>query len=344
MRIYYLVLMIFLSFQALGDERGGNRGHRGNGGGTNGDYDPLTHQSSVFNLQCMGLDKISAIKGTCFWLKISLFSVKLRTSLIIEHKVPDLLFEARASSKDSVIEPINWVLDLNQSWSQFLLWGTGLFADSNVRSEMSGNKTSSGTRVNNLNEKKVGDNLNFYDVTVIGNPYLPLYELLLGNLMGSLEIGSYCPSKVTPFMPYYVSISDPEWRFGIYERFLSLFDTATTIIGKDRHINNSPFSLDFTDPMATVDNILESNNAGVYWGYIYPRMGYIKNNSMYRSAAIMVQRAADIGTGNHGLHIPNPRWMPTEPKNVGKVWPIPPVVEHDQYHACLLYTSDAADE
>jgi hypothetical protein len=328
MKIYYLVLIVFLSFNAFCNE---------SGDGTSGDYDYLTHQRSVFNLQCMGLDKVSAIKGTCFWLKISFLKVQLKTSLIIEHRVPDLTFEARASSKDSVLEPINWVLGFNQAWSKFLLWGTGLFADGNVRDAMSDNKTSSGTRINNLNEKKVGDNLNFYDVTVIGNPYLPLYELVLENTMSALQIGSYCPSKVTPFMPYYVSISDPEWRFGIYERFLSLFDTATTVIGEDRNINNTPFALDLSDPMKTVDKLLNADNAGVYWGYIYPRMGYIKNSSMYRSAAIMVQRAADIGTGDHGLHIPSPRWMPNEPDDRGrKVWPIPKVREHDDYHAWQL--------
>lgn len=291
-----------------------------------GDYSIIKHQLEMYDIQCMALDRVSAIKGSCFWLKCKLFACSIKMSLIIEHRSPDLLFEVRASEKESVIEPINWYTSINQSISQFLLWGMGVFADGNVNREMRNNKTSSGTRIST---RKDTDNLNFYDVTVIGNPYLMLYEEALDSVLDNLEITSFCKSDVTPFQPYYVSISDPEWRFGLVERMLSLYDSATSFTGT-RDINN--YNLDITDPVAAI-----KRGAGVYWGYIYPRMGYVKSQSMYRSAALMAQRAADVNTGNHGLHIPNTQWPPTEPSDRGsKVWKIPPVVERDGKHKWQL--------
>ncbi len=302
-----------------------------------GSYSELKHQEETFDLQCMALDRASAIKGICTWLKIELFSVSVKTSLIVEHRTPDLLVEARMGGQDSVLEPFNWVLDLNQAWSQFVLWGNGLFADDAVNDAMANNKTSSGSRVNHLNEKRQGDNLNFVDVTIIGNPYLPLYEVMMGTTMEALEIGSFCESAVTPFMPYYTSISDPEWRFGLYERLLSLYDTGTGTILGTRNINNYEFDQDFlNDPLGSMNNVI-NGGVGVYWGYIYPRMGYIKNQSMYRSAALIAQRAADIATGDPGLHIANPEFPPNKPSKRGqKTWSIPAVVEGDDKHKWQL--------
>ncbi len=312
-------------------------------GSVNDDYSAMYHLRQNFDMQCMALDRISAIKGACFWLKVKLFSVSFKTSLIIEHRVPDLLIQSGTGQRDSPVEPFNIYQDLNEGFSKMLLWGMGFF-DSDVNSAMRSNKTRGGTRSGGNKQRNNGrgntDNLNFYDVSIIGNPYLPLYELTLETALDSLEIGSSCKSDVTAFQPYYMSMSDPEWRWGLLERGASLWDTFSGIITGTRHLNNTTFDFSLADPVGSLKGIgkqLRSGRAGVYWGYVYPRMGFIKNQSQYRSAAVTAFRATDLATNWNGLHIPQGSWPPSKPnKRKRKVWPIAKVSEDDDKHAFQL--------
>ncbi|WP_210512692.1 TraU family protein, partial [Pantoea ananatis] len=94
--------------------------------------------------------------------------------------------------------------------------------------------------------------------------------------------GYSCRSAAAPFVPYFVSAMDSlAWRTGIPE---SLYPEAL-ITGK-REIGNT--------------------FAGEMWGNVYPRSGFVTQTDSYKSAAVVVQRVADIITREGQLHVYNP--------------------------------------
>ncbi len=293
---------------------------------TKSNYNMVTHMTDNFNLQCMGLDRFSAIKGTCIWLKCG-WGCRIRTSLIIEHKMPDLLVEATASSKKSPLPYIEMVKKFTNRYAKFMNWKLNPFLSSGAKRTMG--DVDIGGGVHSGKRGKATDNNNVFDVTIIGNPYLPLYEELLAQVMDSLEIGSSCASQVNMFTPYFTSTTSLEWRFGLMESVLSLKDTGSSVLGKSRHLNNYGLNFDLSNPAKSFQAGL-----GFYWGYVYPRTGTIKNKSIYRSAAVSAFRAVDVATGSSGLHTSTSgQWVPKSPnKRKRKTWPIPSIEPGEKTH------------
>ena len=280
----------------------------------------VTHITDNFDLQCMGVDKVSAIKGMCIWIKCVLVACRVKTSLIIEHKMPDLLVEATASSKDSPIPYINMVKQYTGWFAKLMHWVLNPFLSSSTKDTM--DDVDIGGGVHSGKRGKALDNNNVFDVTIIGNPYLPIYERLLEQVMESLEIGSSCASDVDMFKPYFTSTTSLEWRMGLMESVLSLQDTAYSVIGNSRNLNNYGLNFDLSNPVDSLQAGL-----GIYWGYVYPRTGTIKNKSIYRSAAVSAFRGVDVATGNPGIHMSTlGEWVPKSPsKSRRKTWPIPSI-------------------
>lgn len=291
------------------------------------DYDVSEHVEQTFDMGCSGFDNIDFIKGACTWLKCGLLYCNIRVSAIVEHRSPDLMLEVSASDKDSIIGPIEWISEEVENIGIFLHSLLGLDVDA-IKSGVKGSQNSDGGG-------NIRENFNVFDVTVMGNPYLLLYETALGSLMDNLEVSSFCYSKVIPFKPYYTTKTDPEWRFGIGERLNSLGDSVTL---NARNINNYGYHFNFADPAASLDAAL-----GIYWGYLYPRIGFSKNQSIYRSAGLIAQRVGSIISYNSGddgginLHISTTfDWPPSETGRGTKSYGISPVIEHDDKHAWQL--------
>lgn len=291
------------------------------------DYDVLEHVQQTFDMGCAGFDDINFIKGACTWLKCGFLYCSIRVSAIVEHKSPDLMVEVSGGDKDSIIGPIDWISDGVEDIGIFLHSLVGLDVGA-IKSGVRGPQKSDGGG-------KIRENFNVFDVTVMGNPYLYLYETALGTLMESLEVSSFCYSRVVPFKPYYTTKTDPEWRFGLGERLNSLGDTVTL---DPRNINNYGNHFNFADPAASLDAAL-----GIYWGYLYPRIGFSKNQSIYRSAGLIAQRVGSIISYNSGddgginMHVSTTfDWPPTETGSGTKSYGISPVIEHDDKHGWQL--------
>ena len=135
-------------------------------------------------------------------------------------------------------------------------------------------------------------NLHFYYGDAYGHPAT--------RLIGGMVPGYSCDSAATPFMPYFTSALDaPAWRTGVPE---SLYPEA--LIPGQREIGNS--------------------TGGDMWGNVYPRSGFVTQIDSYKSAAMVVQRVADIITRQGQLHVYSPL---TGQRSPG-YWPPDPVQEN----------------
>jgi len=131
-------------------------------------------------------------------------------------------------------------------------------------------------------------NLHFLYADAYGHPAT--------TLIGGQVAGYSCQSAAQPFVPYLVSALDAlVWRSGLPE---SLYPEA--LIPGERELG--------------------SQLGGDMWGNIYPRSGFVTQEDSYKSAALVVQRAADVITRNGQLHVyqplvgqPSPGYIPPGP-------------------------------
>lgn len=135
-------------------------------------------------------------------------------------------------------------------------------------------------------------NLHFYYSDAYGHPAT--------NLIGGMISGYSCDSSATPFMPYFVSALDTlVWRTGVPESFY-----PEALISGQREIG--------------------STISGNMWGNVYPRSGFVTQTDSYKSAAVVVQRVADIITQQGQLHVYSPLVGQQSPG----YWPPDPVKEN----------------
>ncbi|QLH61937.1 TIGR03756 family integrating conjugative element protein [Serratia symbiotica] len=135
-------------------------------------------------------------------------------------------------------------------------------------------------------------NLHFYYGDAYGHPAT--------KIIGGMFPGYSCDSAATPFMPYFASALDAlAWRTGMPE---SLYPEA--LIPGSREI--------------------VSTLSGNMWGNVYPRSGFVTQTDSYKSAAVVVQRVADIITRQGQLHVYGPL---TGQRSPG-YWPPEPVQEN----------------
>lgn len=135
-------------------------------------------------------------------------------------------------------------------------------------------------------------NLHFYYADAYGHP--------AAQLVGGMVPGYSCDSAATPYVPYFSSSLDAlVWRTGVPE---SLYPEA--LIPGQRELG--------------------STTSGTMWGNIYPRSGFVTQTDSYKSAAVVVQRVADIITRQGQLHVYNPLVGNPSPG----YWPPEPVTEN----------------
>lgn len=135
-------------------------------------------------------------------------------------------------------------------------------------------------------------NLHFYYGDAYGHPAT--------KLIGGMVSGYSCDSAAIPSMPYFTSALDAlAWRTGVPESFY-----PEALIPGQREIG--------------------STTSGTMWGNVYPRGGFVTQTDSYKSAAIVVQRVADIITREGQLHVYSPL---TGQRSPG-YWPPDPVQEN----------------
>ncbi|WP_165395072.1 TraU family protein [Thiomicrorhabdus indica] len=101
----------------------------------------------------------------------------------------------------------------------------------------------------------------------------------LNKLMGDSKFMGFCPSKITPFFPYYDSTVDMlEWRFGIVDRIQSIV--------KGYHLPGQ----------REIGSRSGLNLIGNSWGSVWPRIGTVMQQEDPKAAAVIAQRAVDIAT------------------------------------------------
>ncbi|HEO9009329.1 TPA: TIGR03756 family integrating conjugative element protein [Citrobacter koseri] len=135
-------------------------------------------------------------------------------------------------------------------------------------------------------------NLHYYYGDAYGHPAT--------KMIGGMVPGYSCDSAATPFMPYFNSSLDAlVWRTGVPEM---LYPEA--LIPGQREIGRT--------------------TSGDMWGNVYPRSGFVTQTDSYKSAAVVVQRVADVITRSGQLHVYNPLMGQKSPG----YWPPEPVKEN----------------
>lgn len=210
--------------------------------------------------------------GVCFWLKCSLFSCSIETSIKVRHYNPDAIVQVYQTPGETPWDEMSFVselVSLGQSGS------TPANADRITAKDRTKSK---GTDLKKQSSKIISRH-----VDIIGSPgLLPISEVL-----GSTDYG--CESGVTPFQPYYVSTLDYfSWKFP-YTEFLKLatFVPGMREVGERNDGENETFL--FTGR----------------FGNVYPRVGSLMQNDTYKASAVFAQRAADIVTDSSALHVYN---------------------------------------
>ena len=114
-------------------------------------------------------------------------------------------------------------------------------------------------------------NLHFFEATVAGHP--------LDELPAAVD-QFLCDGITEAFDPYYQSAFDfAQWRFGIVD----VLNPASYTPG-EREIGLS---------------------AATNWGSVYPRTGFVLQQSPVKAAAVVAQRACDIVINDSELHVVN---------------------------------------
>ncbi|EMX9182212.1 TIGR03756 family integrating conjugative element protein [Citrobacter sedlakii] len=135
-------------------------------------------------------------------------------------------------------------------------------------------------------------NLHFYYGDAYGHPAT--------RMVGGMVPGYSCDSAATPFMPYLSSALDAlVWRTGVPEIL-------------------------YPEALVPGERELGSTTSGNMWGNVYPRSGFVTQTDGYKSAAVVVQRVADIITRSGQLHVYTPLTGQTSPG----YWPPEPVREN----------------
>lgn len=117
-------------------------------------------------------------------------------------------------------------------------------------------------------------NLHFY--------YGDAYGHLATRMVGGMVPGYSCDSAATPFMPYFSSALDAlVWCTGVPEIL-------------------------YPEALIPGEWELGSTTSGSMWGNVYPRSGFVTETDGYKSAALVVQRLADIIARSDQLHVYTP--------------------------------------
>jgi integrating conjugative element protein (TIGR03756 family) len=204
------------------------------------------------------------VRGFCVWIKCTLVYCTTTSNAYIEHYTPDAIvtvYDQIGRSPESTSGQITKAM-------------SGVFgATSGAQQER---------RPDNSNQRSA----NHYRIAdVYGSPA----AYALTELLGQLEMASACETTVTPYMPYFVSSTNPLfWNSGLADSLLNPIDSAT---GHFRYIGERQDG---------------QRVASTRWGWLYPRVGVVTNHDHYKASATIAQRAMDIVfNGTFGIYNQN---------------------------------------
>ncbi|MBU9819903.1 TIGR03756 family integrating conjugative element protein [Rahnella sp. BCC 1045] len=231
--------------------------------------------SSAASVSCIGWK----VKGICYWLLCTPFGCSVKTSVKVEHFIPEAVVSAYSGPGDN-------------PWTEMsAVSGAAGSGESSIIGSLSGVSAGGGQQ----EMKAPGlrkQNLHFQYADAYGHPATAL--------IGGQIDGYSCKSAATPFVPYFVSALDAlAWRSGLPE---ALYPEA--LIPGERELG--------------------SQSDANMWGNIYPRSGFVTQEDGYKSAAVVVQRVADVITRTGQLHV----YQPLVGQSSPGYWPPDPVKEN----------------
>jgi integrating conjugative element protein (TIGR03756 family) len=206
--------------------------------------------------------------GVCFWLRCSLFSgCSIETSVMVGHYNPDLVVGAyRRPGETPWVEMRSVFSASADPAARSLIAGiSGMPA--HLVYEGGDQAEDRFARDHTTHRFKEGD--------AVGHPA----QLMdLGLDLSGMGIDYLCPSRATPFLPYFHSGLDAlAWRWSIPEMFY---------------------------PQALIPGLREIGQFPLWtWGAVYPRHGAVHQADDAKAGAVIAQRVGDIVTRNNQPHV-----------------------------------------
>ncbi|MDA5490247.1 MULTISPECIES: TIGR03756 family integrating conjugative element protein [Yersinia] len=137
------------------------------------------------------------VKGICYWLLCTPFGCSVKTSVKVEHFMPEVVVSAYSGSGDN-------------PWSEMsVVSGAAGATEKGIISTLAGVSAGGGQQAIKAPSLRK-QNLHFHYADAYGHPATAL--------IGGQITGYSCQSTATPFMPYFVSAFDSlAWRSGLPE-------------------------------------------------------------------------------------------------------------------------------
>lgn len=155
------------------------------------------------------------VLGVCFWLRCSLFSCSVETSVRVGHNNPDLVVSVYDIPGDNPHQEAEELYgDIEESSANSLV---NTF---HVVEAGQGHRVEGGNPYTN-------HSLRYAEATAVGNPLLAVE-----NIAG--DTGYYCPSEAEVMRPYFSSGFDAlSWRLGLFELlYVENFLPGVRVIGE----------------------------------------------------------------------------------------------------------------
>lgn len=140
------------------------------------------------------------LKGTCFWIKCTIFGCKFKSTAVIEHYTPDVFVSVYDSKSPEKISG-----KISDAMASILPWDT-----------------TGAEQTRKRDNTRIATNYRIADV--FGSPSAQL----LINVLEKLPLGLACKPGSTPYKPYMVSKTNPLfWNTGLVDGILNIGNRLT---------------------------------------------------------------------------------------------------------------------
>lgn len=222
--------------------------------------DDILKSGTTDSLSCAAF----RVRGFCVWIKCTIVYCTTTSNAYIEHYTPDAIvtvYDQIGRSPEEVSGKI--------TKSMSGIFGTTSGAQQERRQDDHNQRVA--------NHYRIAD--------VYGSPA----AYALTELLGQFEFASACETTITPYMPYFVSSTNPIfWNSGLVDNLLNPIDSITN---HHRYIGERKDGQKMADTR---------------WGWLYPRVGVVTNHDHFKASATVAQRAMDIVfNGTFGIYNQN---------------------------------------
>lgn len=222
--------------------------------------------------------------GFCLWLRCSLAGCQTGIVNKVRNNNPDFVVTVFNEPGD---EP--WV-EMQTLWGDVQQSTTEAIVSTFSSVTASGGFRDHEAQTAVAEEGGEDNQLQFKEVNVYGHPA----ALLFGQNFNQDQLTLWCPSQVTPLLPYFSSALDSfEWRWGIGEA-----------LRPETWIPNAS---------------LIGSHFLQHWGSVFPRTGFVNQKEDPKAAAIAAYRAAHIVTTSQDS-LPHLSLPLTDNNGVHKTW------------------------